>query len=193
MTQALTSAESRSLKLLGDGINPAQVSAATGLSESRISQLLSDPEFAEQVATLRYQNLVKHNERDLKYDELEDLFLQKLKDLAPFVMRPMEASRILQQLNSAKRRGASAPDSITQKQEFINLTIPVQVINQFKMNSQGQVVEVGEQVLTTVPSNTLNSLVQSQRERLNHVIQPDSATSSSATAGRSESPARIGQ
>lgn len=183
MTQALTSAESRSLKLLGDGINPEQVAAATGLSASRISQLLSDPEFAEQVATLRYQNLVKHNERDLKYDELEDLFLQKLKDLAPFVMRPMEASRILQQLNSAKRRGASAPDSITQKQEVIQLTLPVQIINQFKMNSQGQVVEAGHQQLITVQSNTLTDLVKSNRERLNHVLESNSAASTSNPTG----------
>lgn len=166
MTQALTSAETRALKLLGDGINPATVASAVGLSESRISQLLSDESFARQVADLRYQNLIKHNQRDLSYDEMEDALLAKLKDLLPFLMKPMEIIRSIQIINAAKRRGASAPDSIVQQHEVIQLVMPVQVINQFTLNQAGQVVRAGQQDLVTVQSGQLTNLVQSHRKAL---------------------------
>lgn len=178
MTQALTSAESRALKLLGDGINPATVAASVGLSESRISQLLSDPEFQEQVVTLRYQALVKHNERDAALDSLEDTLIAKLKDLSSFLIRPMEVARVLSIVNAAKRRGASAPDSITQKQEVINLTLPVQIINQFKLNSAGQVIEAGQQSLITVQSAALTDLVTQARKQANHVLESNSPATS---------------
>ena len=42
----LTKAEERALSLLGQGVIPEQAAAASGLSASRISQLLSQDEFA---------------------------------------------------------------------------------------------------------------------------------------------------
>lgn len=171
MSQSLTSAETRALKLLGDGINPAQVAAAVGLTDSRISQLLSDPEFATQVTELRYQSLVAHNQRDLKYDAIEDLLLEKLKDLLPMMFKPMDIIRAITAINGAKRRGASAPDSLTQKQEVINLVMPTQIINHFSINPQGQVVRAGEQDLVTIPSAALSNLVQSARNGAPNVIE----------------------
>lgn len=184
MTQALTSSESRALKLLGDGINPAQVAAAVGLSDSRISQLLSDPEFATQVTELRYQSLVAHNQRDLKYDTIEDLLLEKLKDLLPMMFKPMDIIRAITAINSAKRRGASAPDSLTQKAEVINLVMPTQIINHFSLNPQGQVIRAGEQELVTIPSASLSNLVQNARKEITHVIESNSASPPRAAAGR---------
>jgi len=154
-TNLNTSTESRALTLLGQGIPPNIVAASLGVTESRISQLVSDPNFAAEVAELRFSNLQKHNERDHKYDTLEDKLVQKLEDLLPLMMRPMEVLRAIQTINGAKRRGASAPDSITQQQTIINLTIPTQIIQKFRTNSQNHVVEAGEQTLLTLQSSTL--------------------------------------
>ena len=156
--QPTTSTESRALSLLGQGVPPVTVAASLGITEARISQLLSDEHFAAAVADLRFTNLQKHNVRDSKYDELEDTLLKRMEDCIPLMHRPNDILRAIQVINAAKRRGTSAPDHITNKQTVIQLTIPVQILNQFKANSQNQVVAIGEQTLLTIQSNNLESL-----------------------------------
>jgi predicted transcriptional regulator len=158
----LTLTEERVLTLLGSGLPAETVAASVGITPSAVSQLLSDENFASQVAELRYKSLAKHNERDTCYDELEDTVLRRLKETIPMMHRPLELLKASQILNQAKRRGASTPEALTQKQQVINLTIPIQVLNQFKTNAQGQVVSVGEQSLITIQSNNLDSLVTKQ-------------------------------
>lgn len=164
-----TSTESRALTLLGSGIAPETVAASLGVSASRISQLLSQAEFAAQVAELRFENLNKHNERDSKYDDMEDRLIERMRDCLPMMYKPMEILKAIQVINSAKRRGASAPESITQQQTIINLTLPTQIINQFKINAQNQVVSTGSQDLITMQASTLlNKVKGNQNALLSH-------------------------
>lgn len=167
MTQAISSSESRALQLLGQGIGPEQVASAVGLSTSRISQLLSDPEFAAQVAELRFNNLQKHNERDNRYDELEDKLLEKMKNCIPLMYKPQEVLRAIQVINAAKRRGVSAPDHITQQTTVVSLQMPVQVINQYKLDSNKQVLEAGQQTLLTAQSSHLQEMLAKRKEAQN--------------------------
>lgn len=162
-TNLNTSTESRALTLLGQGIPASVVAASCGVSESRISQLISDPEFAAQVADLRFSSLQKHNERDNKYDTMEDALLDKLKDLLPLMMRPMEVVRAIQTINGAKRRGSSAPDSITQQQTFIQLNLPTTIIQKFQVNSNNHVTQAGDQTLLTLQSGSLLSKIKEQQ------------------------------
>lgn len=150
-----TSTESRALSLLGSGVQPEIVAASLGVSPSRISQLLSQPEFAAEVAELRFQSLNKHNERDQKYDHLEDALLERMKDSLPMMYKPMEILKSIQVVNAAKRRGASAPESITQQQTIVQLVLPTQIINSFQLNAQNQVVSTGQQDLITMQASTL--------------------------------------
>jgi len=178
MSQSLTSSETRALTLLGQGINPEMTASAVGLSVSRISQLLSDPEFANEVAELRYKNLVKHNERDSFYDQMEDILARKFHDLIPFMMKPLEVLKGLREINALKRRGSSAPDSITNTQEVVALVMPIQIINQYRVNSSNQVIQAGQQELVTVQSSRLNDLVakqNSQRSLPNVIYEPSPA------------------
>lgn len=156
--------ESRALKLLGDGIEPNVVAASLGISQSRISQLLSDENFAAQVAELRYKNLAKHTEQDNKYDSMEEELIDKLKDCLPLMHRPMEILKAIQVINAAKRRGASTPQAITEKQSIVQLVVPVQIINKFQTNLQGQVVSVGEQNLLTIQSGALEGLAKRKQD-----------------------------
>ena len=157
---SLTAAESRALSLLGQGIIPEQAAAAAGLSPSRISQLLSQEEFAARVAELRFENLSKHNERDAAYDRLEDSLIEKMKDCLPLMMRPGEILKAIQVINAAKRRGSSAPQSITEQHTVINLIMPQQILNKFTINPNNQVVQAGEQSLVTIQSGALLSKIK---------------------------------
>ena len=153
----LTSAEQRALDLLGQGIIPEQVAFASGLSASRISQLLSQEQFAARVAELRFESLSKHNERDNAYDSLEDTLLEKMKDCLPLMVRPQEILKAISVINAAKRRGSSAPQSLTNQQTVVNLILPQQILTQFTLNQANQVVQAGDQPLVTIQSGTLLS------------------------------------
>lgn len=173
----LTAAESRALELLGQGVYPEQAAAASGLTPSRISQLLSQEAFAAAVAERRYENLSKHNARDNAYDELEDTLVNKMKDCIPLMMRPQEILRAIQVINAAKRRGSSMPQHITEQQTIINLVLPTQILTQFAVNAQNQVVQAGDQPLLTIQSGTL--LKKLERKEVNDVPAPP-ATKSAA-------------
>ncbi len=157
-TAALNSTETRALKLLGSGLGPEAVAAACGVSVSRISQLLSDTEFAAEVASLRYDALNKHNERDAAYDALEDKLLVQLKASIPLLMRPMEITRVLSAINAAKRRGQSSPDSVLNQQTVVSLVLPVKIMNKFSVNLNNQVISAGDQELVTIQSSELKNM-----------------------------------
>lgn len=151
--------ETRARDLLGSGVGPEQVAAALGCTVSTISQFLANESFAGEVAELRYKALLKHNGRDSEYDSLEDRLIEKLKNLIPFITKPLEAARIMQTVNAAKRRGSSAPEHITQQHNVINLTLPVQIIQQFQVNGANQVIRAGDQELITVQSGRMVGLL----------------------------------
>ena len=163
----MTMTESRALALLGAGVAPETVAASLGVSASRISQLLSDEEFSARVSELRFQNLAKHNERDSSYDTLEDSLLEKMREALPLMHRPMEILKAMQVVNAAKRRGSSAPEAIIEKQSIVQLCVPVQIINKFQTNIQGQVTTIQTEdklhSLLTIQSGALDSLVKEKK------------------------------
>lgn len=174
----LTSAESRALSLLGQGLIPEQVAGACGLSPSRISQLLSDEEFAAAVAEARFQNLSKHNDRDNAYDSLEDELLEKMRDCIPLMVRPGEILKAIQVINAAKRRGQLAA-STEQHHQVINLILPTQILNQFQLNAANQVVSLQsdgqDQSLVTIQSGTLLDRANAKmqlKEKVNVLTSP---------------------
>lgn len=166
----LSLVEERAMNLLGQGIVPEMVASAVGVTTARISQLVSDPQFAARVAELRYKNLSKHNERDSKYDALEDALLEKLENQIPMMFQPMAVARVLQMVNSAKRRGASTPDSILGTKEVVSLTMPSVVLQQFNQsvttNIHNQVIRAGDQELVTVQSVRMSEILKEQKALL---------------------------
>ena len=156
MTQALSSTESRALALLGSGCSPQATASALGVTEGRISQLLSEEQFAASVAERRFENLAAHTLRDGKYDALEDELLERMKDCIPLMLRPQEILRAISIINAAKRRGSAATAAATGSQEsVVSITLPKVLVNQFVTNIQNQVVQVGAQNLQTMQSATL--------------------------------------
>lgn len=157
-----TGTRARAQELLGSGIAANLVAQTLGVSESYVSQLLSEDEFLKGVVALRYENLSRHNKRDQEYDALEDKALAMLKETLPMVFDPMKLSRIIQTLNSAHRRGQSAPDSITQQNTIVNLTMPTVIVDRhaaahavITKDANNQVIEAGGQTLVTIQGNSL--------------------------------------
>jgi hypothetical protein len=156
-----TATEERALALLGSGLSNSVVAHALGVSESRISQLLSNESFSTRVTELKIKNLESHNKRDASLDSLEDKLIARVDRHVDF-MDGKEAVRALAVVNNAKRRGVASADNITQQQTIVQLTLPSKVINQFTTNVANQVVMAGAQSLVTIQSAHLLSETNKQ-------------------------------
>lgn len=163
VTTSNTGTEERALALLGAGIAPNIVASSLGVSTTRISQLLSDEEFSAKVADLRFHALAKHNERDNAYDGIEDDLVERLKDCLPLMHRPIEILNAIKVINAAKRRGSATPESLIEKQSIVQLVVPVQILNKFQVNINGQVTTVDNQDLLTIQSGSLDNLLKESK------------------------------
>ena len=163
ISTARSPTETKALTLLGQGLPAAAVAAALGVTESRISQLVSDPQFAAEVADLRFSTLSKHSSRDSEYDSLEDALLEKMRDLLPLMYKPMEVLKAISIINAAKRRGASAPEALTSQATVVQLRMPTQIFQQFTTNINNQVVKTGETDLVTIQSGSMKNLLANMK------------------------------
>lgn len=152
--------QDRVIQLLGSGLPAEVVATAVGCEPSYISQLLADDEFAKKVSELRIQNLQAATKRDNKWDEIEDKLLDKLKDSVEYIMKPREILAALATVNSAKRRGATAQESLTINNTVVSLTLPQKAVHNFVVNQTNQVIGVNDQSLLTMPSMNVKSLLQ---------------------------------
>ena len=166
MTSALTnSTREKALDLLGDNIDPKVAAAALGISQSMISQYLSEDDFAAEVAARRYKTLLGNNSRDRKYDALEDKLLEKLERSLSMIFDPMKLVAVLSKINAAHRRGANAPAQLNDAKPSVTLNMPTFVLQKFTVqtNINNQVVAVhgpdgSSQSLVTIQSKALSDL-----------------------------------
>lgn len=148
------------MELLGQNVPQELVAAAAGVSASRVSQLVADPEFYKHVLEIRLKTLTQHTRRDQKYDEIEDKLVEKLDQMLPMMFKPGEVLKAIQTINAAKRRGQTGTGEVPTKQEVVTLVMPTQIIQQFVTNSDNQVVQAGSQPLVTVQSGNLAKLLE---------------------------------
>lgn len=152
--------QDRVVQLLGSGLSAEVVATAVGCEPSYISQLLADDEFAKKVSELRVQNLQAATKRDNKWDEIEDKLLDKLKDSVEYIMKPREILAALATVNGAKRRGATAQESLIINNTVVTLSLPQKAVHNFVVNQINQVIGVNDQSLLTMPSMNVKSLLQ---------------------------------
>jgi len=155
-----SSVEERALDLLGSGVSPESCAAALGVTPGLISQLLAKDSFSTEVATIRYKNLQKHNERDGKYDGLEDALIKKLEASLGLLVRPESILKAISIVNSATRRGQSTPQQVTNTQNIVQLTLPAKMAAKITINIDNQVVKAGDQELLTMQSGNLLKQVE---------------------------------
>ncbi len=155
-----SSLEDKALALLSSGLPAIKVAEALGVDTSRISQLVSSEEFASKLTEAKYEFLSRHNEADAELDTIESKIRAKMLDCLDSVYKPMELTRMLQVVNASKRRGSSAPASITEQQTVLNLVLPSKIINNFVTNINNQVIQAGTTELLTMQSSTLASKVK---------------------------------
>lgn len=178
MSQHKSSVEDRALDLLGKGIPQSAVALTLGVDPSRISQLLSDKAFADQVIEKKFVNLSSDISRDKSIDSIEDKILERLDFSLPMISKPMDLVRAFTALNMAKRRSRSLDSesgSSLGNQTIIQLNIPSVVLQSFRTNINNQVIAVGDRSLLTMPSNLLRSALENPPSKIHgEQNEPDS-------------------
>lgn len=142
-------------ELLGAGLSNVVVASALGVSESLVSQWLSNDEFAQEVQKLKLANLTEATSRDRKWNTLEDTLLQKLEDLLPMLVNPMAVVQALKAVNGAVRRGSPKEMGVQAQSTHVHLHMPALLAAKFTVNPANQVVEVDGRSVATMPAHAV--------------------------------------
>jgi len=164
MSRAKTRTEERALELLGQGLSTGVVASALGVTDSAISQLLADENFASDVQKLRFDSLQKSTQLDSTYTDIEEKLLETLEESLPLINKPRDILSAINVINGAKRRGLDSPDSGALEAKVVQLTVPAVLQQKFVVNIANQVTEVqGDQInqtLVTATAGDLDELVK---------------------------------
>jgi predicted transcriptional regulator len=160
----------RAIQLLGQGHSPRIVAAAMGVTESAISQLLSQDSNAQLVSEKRAAALSRYSDIDDKWNRLEDTLLDKLEKVIPLLIRPRDIINALDKVNSAKRRGSFAPQESLPQDRVVSLELPPLTQYNFITNINQQIVEIeasdgNRHNLVTIPTNQLDGLANEKRAK----------------------------
>ena len=68
----------------------------------------------------------------------------------------------MQVLNAARRRGVPAQESVVVNQQIVNLQIPTKILQHFATNRTGEVIEVGDKSVVTMPAQQLLGTLAAQ-------------------------------
>lgn len=172
------STEENILRLLTDGHSREVVASTLGITESFISQCLSNEDFRSELAARKSLVLDRYKKLDDGYDRLEQDVQTRLEHSIMMVSRPLELAAILVKLNSAKRRlqDSSIVQNTNTVQNITNINMPVTIVHKFTKTDKGHVVAIDEKSIVTIQANSLDGLVQKhltmQVEQIPETILP---------------------
>lgn len=154
------SARPQILQMLALGMQPVQVAATLGVSDSLISQLLSDEDFSAELEGKRVEVAQADLEYDNKIDSVEATFLDRIEQKAPLanLQQSLQAFAVL---NKAKRRKDSAINRGTpQVGTVVNLQLNVSLIPQYLTNGKNEIVEVEGKSMVSATPKKLDEILQ---------------------------------
>lgn len=150
--------EERALELLGDsGLSPGIVAKTLGVTPARISQMLADPVFAEEVRRRRIIEIQKYAKRDQKIDRIEDTVLTKLEKSLPLMHKTGEILNAVKILTGIKRHTALPSDTTDDSAAMVQITLPTAAAQNFtvKVDVNNNVIQAGSQSLITAPMSSV--------------------------------------
>lgn len=159
MSQTSTT-RNQALQLLAQNVAPSQVAAALGVTESAISQLLSQEDFSAELEQVR----VAATAEDLKYDDRLDTAesdaLSNIEGKLRFanMQQSLQAFKIL---NTARRRKESrVAAQQTGGGVVVNITLPTAIVPQYVTNPKNEIIEVeGKTMVSASPTRMEEILV----------------------------------
>lgn len=172
------------IALLGSGVPATQVASACGVSDSYVSQILSEEGVQEKVQELRTEKAMRYVEHDEKLDSDEAAALKLVRrNIHNGFLKPMETLRHFQILNAARRRSDTGQTQADAPSTVIALNIPAAAIVQFKLTHERQVIEVEGRSLVPLPAAQVAKMARERKavEQLESSLTPAPLTFDSHT------------
>ena len=151
------------LGFLSAGASQTVAASAAGCSDTLVSQIVREPEFLAALQQRQAGKLASNVQHDDTIESAEARALEALNSKLMFVKDPMQAARIFQILNSAKKRVMDPTHQSPESVQQVTIVLPRAAAARIQINSQSQVIEVEGRSMATLPSRSLPAL-QKQRE-----------------------------
>lgn len=159
--------EENILQLLAQpNITQADVAAVLAVTEGYVSQIVNTPEFQTKLSKVKVASLVAETAHDTKLANTETKALEKVSQMLDYVTKPIEAAKIFQVLNNAKRRGATEAEQqtvINSQNTVVMLQLPSIIKQKFTTNTNNEVVQIGDRPMVTMDSQLLLTKIKEQQ------------------------------
>jgi len=151
--------------LLIRGLSQSAVAEAVGCDSSYVSQLMADDLFAAEVVAGRAKRVAGSVELDNKIDKYEELVLDRVGSLIPFISKVSDAARVFGILNAAKRKAAGVDPAAGSVATGVTVTLdlPAAARVQFQLSGEKQVIEIDGRPLATMQAKSLSSQLEARR------------------------------
>lgn len=177
------------VQYLAQNIQPSIVAGILGVTESQISQLMADPDFAAEVAQHSQGAAAEDLAYDSRVDKAEETFLTNIEQRAQFanMQQSLQAFKLL---NGAKRRKDTRVHNSAQNSGVtVNITLPAALVPDYVMNAQAEIVEVsGKTMISATPAN-VNAMLEKKNAALPSAVKAQRAIE--AVPGLTNRPVRV--
>lgn len=154
----MTAVRDKIISYLGQGISQAVTAEACGVTASYVSQLLDEEGVQQEIAKLRAGKLQRDLEVDDSLANIEKDALAAVGKKLPYVKGPLEAAKIFQILNAARKRSEVGKDADAAESMSVTLVIPKAANVLIEVNSRQQVIAVNDQSIAPLPSKALPAM-----------------------------------
>lgn len=153
------------IKYLAQGLPQEQVASIVGCTPGYISQLVSKADIQEQIEHHKKQYLVEkgQQEEDKEYNNLEKEVRKHLLEQMPYADYK-DLIKLAEVLNRRKEKPAPAAQNNTQVNVTV-LNVPAAAIPEFAVNSNNEVIGVGETSLAPMSAKGVKELFAEHKEK----------------------------
>lgn len=166
--------KARIAHFLAQGFKPAQIASIVGVSPAYISQLGKDPSFShlfaeEQTKVLESTDLEEEERLNNKYLAAEHTLLDSISSSAA-LMDPRDQIRALEVVASRqeKRQDRIArlrlPTQSPVVNNIVQIGIPVHALPEYHVNTEGEIVSIGNRLMAPMSSDGVKNLFTQMRE-----------------------------
>ena len=160
------------LSLFEQGVTPAEISRALGITPGAVTQLMQSEDLAPKISEIREAQLARSASLDIRYDNIEERLADQLERTIPMLLKPEQILNALEKVNRMKRRGISLTNNAAPAQ-VVHLHLPATMIAKVTTNISNQVISVGGQQLITMQSQNIAKLAEANYAPYNPQIEQE--------------------
>jgi len=178
----MTGLQSRAKEMLVAGLPQTAVAARLGITDSAVSQMMSDPDFASEVEQARLETTEADHKFDSKLEETESQALDNIAAKIRFgnLQQSLQAFKVL---NGARRRKDGVNNAQTTIGNAVQINMPTVLMPVYVLNGKSEIVEVDGKTMISASPKRMEEisrqrsperqlpLAQAQLERAKDVLE----------------------